>query len=196
MAYLKPATRYRDSMFRLLLRSLIEHPQSGAQVACDSGFDFDSETGVLGEICTSLENNKCVEFSVGGFGQDPWPLSVAVDLCVVIEQLPIAYRRIIDGENSFELDFYEQGIERTLLFVGAKTPVVQVGCTCLTSWRPAPPIEYISTQELYGMMAGLGTDFRKLAFSSCTQLAQHPLLDSFWATVDEFQLFVGRAARE
>lgn len=43
------------------------------------------------------------------------PSVATIDLCTVMEQVPELIKKTREGIYSFELDFYEQGIERRLL---------------------------------------------------------------------------------
>ena len=69
---------------------------------------------VLQDICELLEEEGTISFFVSGFGDPNWPLDIATDLCVILEQLPLALTKLANETGEFELDFYEQGVERRL----------------------------------------------------------------------------------
>jgi hypothetical protein len=71
----------------------ISLPKIGPIAAAKAGRTYDIEldniTSVLIDICDALAEEASVHFLVGGFGQDPWPVDVRMDLPVVIEQVPM-----------------------------------------------------------------------------------------------------------
>lgn len=75
--------------------------------------EFDDVRSILMDVCDVLEGNAV--FSVSGFRQDVWPVDVRTDLAVFIEQLPEILAALESGRAAV-LDFYEQGVERTIGF--------------------------------------------------------------------------------
>src|SRR5471032_2614651 len=86
--------------------------------------ELDDIRSILIDVCEALSNY--VQFNVSGFGQDNWPVDVATDLAVFLEQLPYFMIAISAGEN-FELQFYEQGI---------RSEERRVGKECRSRWSP------------------------------------------------------------
>lgn len=83
-----------------------------------NGYDesLDDIRSILSDLCRALEQEG--ELSVSGFGQDRWPVDVGTDLLILLEQLPALLRCLSCGKPA-ALEFYEQGIERNLLFTPA-----------------------------------------------------------------------------
>src|SRR5688500_7612035 len=79
---------------------------------------LDNITSILCDVCDALQDAGEGELVVSGFGQDRWPLDIRTDLSVLLEQLPEAIRCVCSGVEA-ELDFYEQGVERKLVFTPA-----------------------------------------------------------------------------
>lgn len=116
----------------------------------------DSEFVRIMRACQALAGTDC-RFLVGGFGLDPWPVDVEVDLSTVMEDMVEVLAGVRAGAAA-EIDFYEQGIERSLEL----TPVgdqVRIRCRSRTSWRPDPAVEYLDRAELIGMLTALCATF-------------------------------------
>lgn len=63
----------------------------------------DDISTVIQELCEVLEDTGIVQFRVGGFGQDIWPVDVAIDLASILEQIPEAIRSISEERYPFQL---------------------------------------------------------------------------------------------
>ena len=62
-------------------------------------------------ICDYLgENDSCI-FHVSGFGEEKWVVDVYVDMMCFLEQVNAAILAI-NIDSNFEIDFYEQGLQR------------------------------------------------------------------------------------
>ncbi len=135
---------------------------------------------VLEVICDELEECGCVRFLVGGFGQEAWPVDVRTDLLTVVEQLPQVVDALTKEAAQFELDFYEQGLQRRLNFerTGADTTIT---CTSATEWDPSPDQEHMSIDSLVDIMRSLRSAFVDLAGRRCPEVAQNDLF-SQWVT--------------
>ena len=72
---------------------------------------LDDIRSMLHDVCDGLAGQAT--FSVSACGETSWPVSVRTDLCVLLEQLPEALGAARRGKD-FDIDFYEQGIERML----------------------------------------------------------------------------------
>ncbi|MFE3785076.1 hypothetical protein ACFXPA_43650, partial [Amycolatopsis sp. NPDC059090] len=113
-------------------------------------------------------------FTVRGFGDD-WPADVAYDLSTLVEQLPSLLNALRAHRDS-ELDFYGQGIERTLHFRlsgEGEGEDARIACTSRTSWTPRPEVEFIARDRLEEMILDLLS-----AFSSSLRTAASPLADA------------------
>ncbi|TQN32861.1 hypothetical protein FHX37_2847 [Haloactinospora alba] len=115
------------------------------------------------EACEYLENTDC-GLRVRGFGED-WPVDVGYDLSTVMEELPDLIESI-RATGSGEIDFYAQGMERTLSF-STNGEEVEITCASTTSWRPDPRTEKMGTSELDRMLVSLAVNFgRSVEFIS------------------------------
>ena len=97
------------------------------------------------------------QFRVSGFGLANWPVDVSYDLSAVMEQLPAVIRALIAGART-ELDFYSQGIERTLEFQPSGE-VCRIRCESRTSWIPDPAEIEMKTNDLIAMLQELARAF-------------------------------------
>ncbi|GAB2873282.1 hypothetical protein GCM10027074_46260 [Streptomyces deserti] len=125
-----------------------------ASASLEPGDDY--ETLVM-EACSALSDAGGSTFHIGGFGSEEWPLDVAYDLSVFMEQLPSLLAGVRE-RREVEVDLYSQGIERTLTFhpIG---DLVMIHCESRTDWVPNPERESITRSELVAMLSKLAEDF-------------------------------------
>ncbi|MFG2881562.1 hypothetical protein ACGFYV_04430 [Streptomyces sp. NPDC048297] len=109
------------------------------------------------EACSALSDVGGGIFHIGGFGNDEWPLDVAYDLSAFMEQLPSLLASVRE-RREVEVDFYSQGIERTLTF-RPSGDLVMIHCDSRTNWVPDPERESIAQSELVAMLSRLARDF-------------------------------------
>lgn len=114
--------------------------QCTLRVRCNDIPEYDSRLhnplAFLIFACGILADRKGATFDVGGFGQELWPVDLDSDLPAFLSQLPSsinAARRC----NSFDIDFYEQGLERVLKFEHSEA-VWNVKCISSSNWMPNP----------------------------------------------------------
>lgn len=139
----------------------------------DSSFHGDHLLTVLSEICDALAGVDGVRFAVRAFDRVPWPVSVSVDLCVLLEQLPDVVAAADQG-RSFELDFFEQGIERTL-HAEARDEDFEFSCSCrLETWAPQWRVERVPQVTFRQMLRALVVEFNRLAAAVRPDLVAHP----------------------
>ncbi|OMF25859.1 hypothetical protein [Paenibacillus sp. FSL H8-0259] len=131
-----------------------------------SDLELDDEVAILMCICKAFEISQSVSFVVGGFGQDNWPVDCRTDLCTVIEQVPDILGKTRAGIYSFELDFYEQGIERRLLFK-EDTNLVKVTCISRTKWEPHPSSMFMEKAVVSKIFEKIYSDFWHLSAVLC-----------------------------
>ena len=74
--------------------------------------ELDDERSVLRDVCAALAVDDRIRFVVQ-FAGETWPVDVRTDLVTVLEQLPDTR---LAPSQPFDIDFYEQGLERTLHF--------------------------------------------------------------------------------
>jgi hypothetical protein len=131
---------------------------------------LDDIRSILADICLAIGPEG--DFVVSGFGQSKWPVDVATDLLVLLEQLPSLVRSISSGLPA-RLDFYEQGIERALVF----TPIeddYDLLCESRSEWQPNPRTERVSRADLLRMLLAVRDGFLELVRRSAPELEHHP----------------------
>ncbi len=144
----------------------------------DSAYEDDLHdvNAIIMDMCEALADTKSFVFRIGGFGEERWPVDVATDLSVVLEQLPLALgattRRL-----PFELDLYEQGIERRLEFVPTGDRY-QITCRYIGS-GVEPTVEDIPADVLEKMLCDLGRAFCKVAVTGFPKASRHPWFQEF-----------------
>ena len=136
--------------------------------------ELDDVRSILSDVCDWAEPYGI--FVVGGFGQDPWPLDVRTDLLVVLEQLPEALLALSSGA-AFEIDFYEQGVERRISF-SPNEGGYAAACLSYGNWRPDPSVEKIDRAALDRMLTAVRDEFLRFIRCSYPGLELHPWLVS------------------
>lgn len=144
--------------------------------------DYDPELddlgGLLGDVCEILQNSN-VKFVVSGFGQG-WSVDVNTDLLVVMEQINSCLQQIDVAKFDFCLEFYEQGVERRLIFSESDNEQVKVLCESDTDWVPCPVEIFVDRETIALMLSRLKSDFVSLAKNICPKLSSHDWFDN-WA---------------
>ena len=132
--------------------------------------DEDDIRSILTDVCRMIEP-RC-NFIVSAFGQDRWPVDVGTDLPVFLEQLPDVLQAVNAGMAT-AIDFYEQGIERSILF----SPIDRrylASCTSGTAWQPDPSTEYIDREDLERMLLAAREEFMRAFAEAAPNLVAHP----------------------
>jgi hypothetical protein len=114
---------------------------------------------------------------ISGFGESRWPVDVWLDLSVLLEQLPQALTAIEAG-SPFEIDFYEQGSERKVVFAPEKNGY-RATCLSDTKWQPDPAVEYMDRESLATMLLAVRDEFMRYVGVCCPDLVQHPWLQAW-----------------
>lgn len=140
--------------------------------------ELDDSLGILACICEAFEISQSVSFVVGGFGQDDWPVDCRTDLCTVIEQVPDILVKTRAGIYSFELDFYEQGIERKLLFEEDMN-LVKVTCSSRTKWVPHPSSVFMEKTAVSKIIEEIYSNFLDCSTVICEGLVNNTLLNDW-----------------
>jgi hypothetical protein len=110
-----------------------------------------------------------VRLHIGGFGQDPWPVDVATDLAVAIEQVPRALSALRSAAP-FQLNFFEQGIERYIAGT-VHDDRIALECTSMSlGWSPVPPVEVLRPADAEKMLSDLHATFLASARQVCPPL--------------------------
>jgi len=130
----------------------------------------DDVRSILMDVCQAVGERS--EFLVSGFGEERWPVDVKTDLPVFLEQLPSVLRAVHEGV-AIDIDFYEQGIERSIALQPAKGKYLAT-CKSRTRWQPDPAIEEIPAEELAGMLLSAREAFMRAFTDMAPQLSSHP----------------------
>ncbi|SMC28087.1 hypothetical protein SAMN02745857_03110 [Andreprevotia lacus DSM 23236] len=131
--------------------------------------DLDDIRSMLVDVCRTIGTQG--DFLVSGFGEARWPLDVPTDLPVFLEQLPAVLSAVRQGTGA-GLDFYEQGIERTISF----TPMGKLylaTCTSWTAWQAAPASMTIARADLEQMLQNASDAFMHALQHMTPALARH-----------------------
>jgi len=140
------------TIFRITLRSnLTETSMPGR-----SESHFGGMAELVSHVCKAFADCQAVVFEVQGFGQEKWPVDVATDLSVVVEQLPSVLARLRRGDPAVELDFYEQGVERVVCFESRADDGLTVSCLSSSAhWQPNPAEYSCPRSEIISMLSGV-----------------------------------------
>jgi hypothetical protein len=134
--------------------------------------ESDDIRSLLDDTCGILADTELAEFKTSGFGQESWPVDVRTDFSVFLEQLPAAIASVA-AESDFEIDFYEQGIERTIRFSRRGSQYV-ARCESRTTWTPNPETEMIDVLVLHRMLCDVRAHFLKFLERFLPEVAIHP----------------------
>jgi hypothetical protein len=189
MDYLKPVSPFYKMTFDIRLKTKALIPCASQDAVSDD--ELDCEMAVLARLCASLANTGQVNFVVSGFGEKLWPVSVCVDLCTFLEQLPVVCEQIMQRADHFEFDFYEQGIERRLIFTGMDSGTVTINCEFFGSVEQAPRSETIAAAELLELLAVFIRELYRISTYFCPLLVRNPMIASFW---QKLLLFADRSS--
>lgn len=168
-------------MFSLSLeisKSLEQSPQLNIIFDCNS--QNDNIDAVIQELCEILEQTGVVKFKVAGFGQDNWPVDISVDLVSILEQFPEVIDSIYGSHYPFQLDFYEQGIQRRLEFE-KEDEFIKITCYSGTSWLPNPRSITLTEKYILSQFLNFKDSFLQAAKKVCPQLSYSDLF-STWCT--------------
>jgi uncharacterized protein YjbI with pentapeptide repeats len=152
------------------LSALTAHPD------CDYDPARDNEiVGLLIHLCGALHETGAARFYVIAFDDRPWPVSVRRDLSVVLEQLSGVLAALRSSADEFELDFFEQGIERNLLFHRTPSNWLTVEYSSNLDWNPPRSVENIDAADLERQIVELVESFVRAAQVVCPAAAGSPV---------------------
>ncbi len=151
----------------------VPSPAPDASGALDEDEEIEDLMSLAIAVCPVLDDLGA-RFVAGGFGDDRWPVDVRTDLSTVVPQLPGLLDALATGAAG-ELDFYEQGIERSVSFL-PHGDAVELRCTSHGAWRPPEPVERGGLAETRAMLAGLAAGFSAEVARLFPDLAGSPLL--------------------
>jgi hypothetical protein len=132
--------------------------------------EFDDVGSILHDLCEALANDGRFVFVVE-FRGERWPVDVRTDLVTILEQLPSVPKHL---RSTFELDFYEQGIERTLEF-SPKGDELAIGCRSNSlRWSPPEGTILVLREVVASMLMLLLSQFGQFAAASRPMVVAHP----------------------
>ena len=132
--------------------------------------DEDDVRSILMDVCDALGSGS--EFEVCGFCEDVWPVDIRTDLAVFLEQVPNVLRAVRERKSA-EIDFYEQGIERSIAFEPDGAKYSATCTTWSTTWQPHPSVEEISADSLEQMLLAARDEFMRVLTTMTPSLANH-----------------------
>lgn len=136
--------------------------------------ELDDERSVIEDICEIFEDTKKIKFFVSGFGDKEWYVECRIDLAVIIEQIPEIISKIRNENYSFNLDFYEQGVERKINFIPDKQGVT-LECISRSKWIPKPEKIRMKKEEIANIFEKLFKDFLLYGEALCSDLINNNL---------------------
>jgi hypothetical protein len=150
---------------------------TSSQVAPHYDEVLDDIRSILQDICAALASDERVKFVVE-FAGERWPTDVKTDLASVLEQLPDALE---NTSKAFEIDFYEQGLERTLYFEPDGGGYYQVRCESRHLTWLAPNTGVRMPREVVRQMLERMVDrVVELASAARPNFVRHPWFASWW----------------
>lgn len=149
----------------------------GAVMAPAASRDLDFE-GDLDEIaiplCGLLADAGAV-FSAGGFGDEKWPVDIRYDFAGLVPDLPAVVQGIRHG-SPVELDFFEQGLERTVT-VAFEADRAVLDCRSSGRWVPSQPSDQMPRAAFESMIDDLVAGFLRAVAVVAPEVAGAAALD-------------------
>jgi uncharacterized protein YjbI with pentapeptide repeats len=149
--------------------------------------------GLLAHLCDALQDTGAAHFRVFAFDDRPWPVDIRYDLLVVLEQLPAILSALRASAAGFTLSFYEQGIERDLIFHRQSSNWLTVEYSTRLDWTPARSVENIDAPDLERQLLDLASGFVRAVEILCPKGAA---LKWFREWVDSLQIPSPRSAAD
>jgi hypothetical protein len=132
--------------------------------------DLSDIGSVLQAVCRCLKGRG--KFVVTGFDAADWPVDVKTDLSVFLEQAPALLQFATNySKRPFILSFYEQGIERDLIFTWEGDLIV-VSCKPWTRWKPIIDQITVTSKDLREMLSVLVANLVDAANKYCPNLSE------------------------
>lgn len=160
-----------------VIGNLVPFPQLDREP--DYDYQYDNYLSALIDLCDVLDETSIFKFQVSGFGQDRWPVDIRTDLLTILEQMPTILRSIECASYPFQLDFYEQGIERQLNFEEANT-FIKISCYGGTLWEPNPSVYFVKESDILIQLYNLRDSFVEAVKIVCPKLASSELFATWY----------------
>lgn len=141
-----------------------------------------NEISYFDPMCDDLYKTKRVKFVITGFDEKEWPVD-NVELSILIEQLPVVFAAFYHEALDFVIDFYEQGMDRTLVFKGTKDDVeitARPFSLHSTMWRPHPERVTMNRPHLLRMFIKIKDDFYNLTHEVSPWLWKDEFINTWW----------------
>ena len=105
--------------------------------AVDHDIDLEGDLDEIAiPLCDLLADAGAV-FSAGGFGDERWPVDVRYDFAGLVPDLPAVVSGI-KHQSPVDLDFFEQGIQRTVS-AELEGDLAKLSCRSFGKWVPTQP---------------------------------------------------------
>jgi hypothetical protein len=140
---------------------------------------YDQLVHTLAAQCAALSDSGAVRFSVSGFGDEHWPVDVRTDLAVILEQLPEVSAGLREDGKVFQLNFFEQGIERYLTGKREGTNVTFECTTMNRRWRPEPTVETMPLADARTMFQSLVDNYCRAVTRVCPWTTDEQVFQSW-----------------
>lgn len=165
-------------MFEIQLKT---HSQHKALICVPRNYDDrdDDVTSILSDVCCCLQESGRVSFIINGFDTKPWPVDVATDFCIFLEQLPDLLKWLTGNETGdCTVSFYEQGVQRDLIF-NRHARELHIRCVSWSEWEPASEQEIVREKVFHAMLVDILNGFFHQAEIVCPDLYHHPWLQAW-----------------
>ena len=139
--------------------------------------EADSCEELLSLICSQIQDDNTHTFKVEGFDQIQ-SVDCRTDLLCVIEQIPEILANITNRNFNFNLDFYEQGVEKILEFKDNEK-YVKVLCRDMLSGNLIFKENNVSKKCLEDMFKNIYDEFLKVTQIMCPYILNHKQFYSF-----------------
>ncbi len=135
--------------------------------------ELDDIRSIIHDICATLEGVPGIELRVAVCTETLWPVTVATDLCVIMEQIGDVIRDL-SLRTPARLDFYEQGIERSVLLKPADDLVVVVCAPLAGAEGQVSDTTTVSAQGVLSCLRSLTLQFLHVSRLYCPKATAHP----------------------
>lgn len=137
---------------------------SQPDITCDRDCEEEYIDGIIMVLCEILHESGLVKFKAGGFGLDSWPVDVRIDLSTVIEQVTDVIDSIRKDRYPVNIDLYEQGMERRLVFEKDDSDgSLRITCYSWGSWIPNSASILANKDEILSQLVTLKYSFVQVA---------------------------------
>lgn len=168
-------------MFNIELKTKVPLNEIEPRITTNKKYNDILEDGraIIEDICEYFEDTKKVLFQIYGLDNIKWKVDCHFDLVVVIEQLPEIISKIRKGNYNFKLDFYEQGIERLLVFSNNNNANEVILKDINKVNKNEIKETYIKKEKIFEIFNNLYNNFLLYSEVLCSDLSNNKLLKSW-----------------